>query len=48
MAKNSLAVDDLVSMRQMVGGSLRCAGATGWVIKPFNPQQLLATMAKVI
>jgi two-component system chemotaxis response regulator CheY len=24
------------------------AGATGWIVKPFNPQQLLATIAKVI
>jgi two-component system chemotaxis response regulator CheY len=24
------------------------AGATGWIVKPFDPQQLLATIAKVI
>jgi two-component system chemotaxis response regulator CheY len=24
------------------------AGATGWIVKPFNPEQLLATIAKVI
>ena len=24
------------------------AGATGWIIKPFNPPQLLATIARVI
>jgi two-component system chemotaxis response regulator CheY len=24
------------------------AGATGWIVKPFNPQQLLATIAKVL
>ena len=24
------------------------AGATGWIVKPFNPDQLLATMARVI
>ena len=24
------------------------AGATGWIIKPFNPPQLLATVARVI
>ena len=26
----------------------RIAGATGWIIKPFNPQQLLAVVAKVV
>lgn len=24
------------------------AGATGWMIKPFNPEQLLATLARVL
>jgi two-component system chemotaxis response regulator CheY len=24
------------------------AGATGWIVKPFNPEQLLATIARVI
>ncbi len=24
------------------------AGATGWIVKPFNPEQLLSTIAKVI
>ena len=24
------------------------AGATGWIIKPFNPDQLLATIARVL
>lgn len=24
------------------------AGATGWIVKPFNPDQLLATITKVI
>ncbi len=24
------------------------AGATGWIVKPFNPPQLLATIARVI
>ena len=24
------------------------AGATGWIIKPFNPEQLLATIKKVV
>jgi two-component system chemotaxis response regulator CheY len=24
------------------------AGATGWLVKPFNPQQLMATIARVI
>lgn len=26
----------------------RAAGATGWLVKPFNPDQLLATVAKVV
>jgi len=26
----------------------RSAGATGWIVKPFNPDQLLATVNKVI
>lgn len=26
----------------------RSAGATGWIVKPFNPPQLLATVARVI
>ena len=26
----------------------RAAGATGWIVKPFNPEQLLATAAKVL
>jgi two-component system, chemotaxis family, chemotaxis protein CheY len=24
------------------------AGATGWIVKPFNPEQLLATLGKVL
>ena len=24
------------------------AGATGWLVKPFNPEKLLATIAKVL
>ena len=24
------------------------AGATGWIVKPFNPAQLLATLARVL
>lgn len=24
------------------------AGATGWIVKPFNPDQLIATLAKVL
>jgi len=26
----------------------RKAGATGWIVKPFNPEQLLATINKVL
>jgi two-component system, chemotaxis family, chemotaxis protein CheY len=26
----------------------KTAGATGWIVKPFNPDQLLATVGKVI
>ncbi len=26
----------------------RQAGATGWLVKPFNPERLLATIAKVL
>lgn len=26
----------------------KAAGATGWLVKPFNPDQLLATIAKVL
>jgi two-component system, chemotaxis family, chemotaxis protein CheY len=26
----------------------KAAGATGWIVKPFNPEQLLATMARVL
>lgn len=26
----------------------KAAGATGWIVKPFNPEQLLKTVSKVI
>lgn len=26
----------------------RAAGATGWIVKPFNPETLLATVARVV
>ena len=26
----------------------KAAGATGWIVKPFNPEQLLATVSKVL
>ena len=26
----------------------KAAGATGWIVKPFNPEQLLATVQKVM
>ena len=26
----------------------KAAGATGWIVKPFNPDQLVATIARVI
>jgi len=31
--------------RKMAG---KAAGATGWLVKPFNPERLLATIAKVL
>ena len=32
-------------MQKMQG---KQAGATGWIVKPFNPEQLLATIARVL
>ncbi len=29
-------------------GEGKSAGATGWLVKPFNPEQLLATLKKVL
>lgn len=29
-------------------GEGKAAGATGWIVKPFNPDQLLATVKKVL
>ena len=29
-------------------GEGKAAGATGWIVKPFNPEQLLATVKKVV
>lgn len=29
-------------------GEGKAAGATGWIVKPFNPDQLLATVNKVL
>ena len=29
-------------------GEGKSAGATGWIVKPFNPDQLLATVMKVL
>lgn len=29
-------------------GEGKAAGATGWIVKPFNPEQLLATIKKVL
>ena len=26
----------------------KAAGATGWIVKPFNPEQLIATLQKVL
>ena len=26
----------------------KAAGATGWLVKPFNPEQLIATMRRVL
>ncbi|MDH4275102.1 MAG: response regulator, partial [Gammaproteobacteria bacterium] len=29
-------------------GEGKAAGATGWIVKPFSPDQLLATIRKVL
>lgn len=29
-------------------GEGKAAGATGWIVKPFNPEQLIATINKVL
>lgn len=29
-------------------GEGKAAGATGWIVKPFNPDQLIATVGKVL
>lgn len=29
-------------------GQGKAAGATGWIVKPFNPEQLLATIKRVL
>jgi two-component system, chemotaxis family, chemotaxis protein CheY len=26
----------------------KAAGATGWIVKPFNPERLLETVARVV
>ncbi|MFO0768223.1 MAG: hypothetical protein U0231_15875 [Nitrospiraceae bacterium] len=26
----------------------RAAGATGWIVKPFNPEQMMAVVKKVL
>jgi two-component system chemotaxis response regulator CheY len=31
--------------KKMLG---KAAGATGWLVKPFNPEKLLATIEKVL
>jgi two-component system chemotaxis response regulator CheY len=33
------------SERKLAG---KQAGATGWIVKPFNPESLLSTVAKVL
>jgi len=40
-----LAVDDSAAMRQMVDITLSGAGH---LVKPFNPERLLATIARVL
>ena len=40
MSKTVKTVDDSASIRQ--------AGATGWIIKPFKPEQLLAVTRKLL
>ncbi len=39
-----LTTESLVERKQ----EGKAAGATGWIVKPFDPEQLLATVAKVL
>ncbi len=39
-----LTTESLVAKKQ----EGKAAGATGWLVKPFDPEQLLATVAKVL
>lgn len=39
-----LTTESTVEMKQ----AGRAAGATGWIVKPFNPQQLVQVVAKVL
>jgi len=57
VANEILIVDDSASMRQMISYTLsgsdersegKDTGATGWLVKPFNPDTLVATVKKVI
>ena len=39
-------VDDGIESGEKQQG--KAAGATGWIVKPFNPEQLLNTINKVL
>ena len=40
------AADHRVEQEKKMEG--KKAGATGWIVKPFNPAQLLATLSRVL
>lgn len=51
MSKTVMTIDDSAGVRQMVRLTLQDAehaGATGWIIKPFKPEQLLAVTRKLL
>jgi two-component system chemotaxis response regulator CheY len=43
--KDSLLTTESSMEKKMEG---KKAGATGWIVKPFNPAQLLATLTRVL
>ena len=51
MSKTVMMVDNSAGVRQMVSlarQDAEHAGATGWTIKPFKPEQLLAVTRKLL